>query len=76
MNQRYVTKYGNWNGWWNNHQLVETVTVHSQSDAIQYLADRNSGHDLYYTTIGEPVSFVDNSDNHARLTLKRFIKRA
>lgn len=48
MKQRYVTKSGNWNEWWDKHQLIERVTVRSYREAIQYVADRNDGHDVYF----------------------------
>jgi len=45
---RYVTEFGNWNAWWDKLQLVESVTVRSKREAIEYVKSHNDGHDLYY----------------------------
>jgi hypothetical protein len=55
VRQRYVTKFGNWNGWWDNLQLVEQVTVCSQREAVEYVAFHNGGHDLYYQVSASPM---------------------
>ena len=55
MHPLYKTKFGNYNSWWNNRQLVEAAEVRTLKEAFEYVYDRNEGHDLFYFIDGSVV---------------------